>query len=105
MTDSNDGPKSENKFRFTIEELDELQSETTGFIKHRLITWAIRWTIGFAMIWLVVLYWPHLIWLWWIGGGVAAASLTFLFLAQWLMSRRMSQTADHIRQAEGKRDQ
>ncbi len=101
MSDNGKGHDGEEEeFRFDTTEFDQLRADSATFIKQRLIIWAIRWTIGFALIFVIVAYWPSLSWLWWAGGIVALASLVFLLAGQWFIGSRIDRTTDRVRKAE-----
>ncbi len=68
-----------------MDQLDEMRGETRAFLKQRLLFWALRWTIGFFGIWVILQFYPELTWLWWAGLVIALVSLaailgSFLFL-------------------------
>jgi hypothetical protein len=47
--------------------LRTLEGETANFFRRRLVLWAVRWVIGFAIIAVVVHFQPDWFWLWWVG--------------------------------------
>ncbi len=101
MSDKSDDLDDE-PFEFSTDDIDSVQSQTTAFLKQRLILWVVRWTVGFALIWWAVSQWPQLDWLWWFGGIVAAASLTLIVLSGWLLQRRISKGTERIHDLQHK---
>jgi hypothetical protein len=57
-------PDEDGELGSLTHDLDHIRSDTTSFLKQRLVMWAVRWCIGFAIIWVVVSFWPNLDWLW-----------------------------------------
>jgi hypothetical protein len=93
-------PDDDGELGSLTDDLDQIRSDTTSFLRQRLLMWAVRWCIGFASIWVVVSFWPNLGWLWWVGAAVASASLAFLLLSRWLISRRLDRTSSLIGQTK-----
>jgi hypothetical protein len=102
MNLNNHRPGEDGELGSLADDLDQIRSDTTSFVKQRLVMWAVRWCIGFAIIWVVVSFWPNLDWLWWAGATVALASLAFLLLSRWFISRRLDRTSSLIGQAKRK---
>jgi hypothetical protein len=102
MSLNNHRPDEDGELGSLTDDLDQIRSDTTSFLKQRLVMWAVRWCIGFTIIWVVVSSWPNLDWLWWVGATVALASLAFLLLSRWLIFRRLDRTSSFIGQAKRK---
>ncbi len=73
-----------------MEELEDMRAATDRFISRRLKAWAVRWCIGFAVIWAVVAIWPDLFWLWLVGVSIAVLSLVILLFVEWLLKRQLT---------------
>ena len=56
-------------------------------------TWAIRWAIGFGIIWATTALGGGFGWLWGVGSIAALLSLAFAVAAPWLLRKRLRQTA------------
>ena len=72
------------------EELPAMQRSFAGLIKRSLILWAIRWTLGFLIIWAVTAWSGRFEWLWTAGLIVAAISLVTTLGAHFFMQRRFA---------------
>jgi len=96
MNDLPSAPKDDEPARLPIDESDEIGSEFASFFKRRIVMWAVRWTIGFALTGVLVSFRPEYEWLWWITGGLALVSLLLLLLGQWLVQRKLAQTTTKI---------
>ncbi len=83
-------------FELPYNELDTVRDETTSFIGQRIMFWAVRWTIGFLIIWAIVSYYPNLFWLWWAGIAVAALSLAILLVGEIWMKREIDKTEARV---------
>lgn len=81
----------EDYYEQVITEADALDRETTDSFRRRLVAWAIRWTIGFALIALVTRSKPNLSWLWRAGAGVALLSLIVNLVGNRLVQERLAQ--------------
>lgn len=88
------------EFSFDRSELDALRAGTTTFMRQRLVMWALRWIIGFALIAVIVWYHPDYSWLWWVGAIVALLSLAILLIGQRVLARKFDQTDHRIDKAE-----
>jgi len=77
-----------------LDQLDLMRGQTRAFLKQRLLFWALRWTIGFIGIWVILKFYPELTWLWWAGLIVALISL-FAILGSFLfLEKKMKNTSD-----------
>lgn len=72
-------------------ELSELRAETRRYVKRRIVTWAARWLIGFAIIGAVTWVYDGLGWLWWAGVALAGTSLVMMLVMHWLMARKLAE--------------
>lgn len=90
----------ENQADQNREELNDLQQDTSAFLKRRLILWAVRWTIGFAIIGVVVYFNPQWSWLWWAGVGFAALTPLIALISQWLIRRLVRRTEKALAELE-----
>jgi hypothetical protein len=70
-------------------ELDEMRDALAGSVRRRLRLWAVRWVLGFAVIAVVVHFYPNLTWLFWAGAGVAALSLVVTLSIHAFAKRRL----------------
>ena len=70
----------------------EVRQGWTAFLRERLLRWALRWTIGFAGIYLVTVFYPDFAWLWWAGAGLALLSLSLLLGGQLLILRKLARS-------------
>lgn len=75
------------------------QQSLTHFFQTRFLLWAIRWVIGFGLIWLLVAYYPEYSWLWWVGGVVAALSLAVTAFAYFVLNRKLRQLTEKMLEA------
>lgn len=80
----------ENIARESAAELNQLRQETKRFVGKRIVMWAVRWAIGFAVIGAVTYFYEGLDWLWWAGLGLAGTSLVLMFTMHWVMSRKLA---------------
>lgn len=76
--------------RESAAELSALRAHTHMYVAKRLVTWAVRWIIGFAIIGAVTYFYDGLAWLWWAGIGLAGTSLVLMFVMHWLMSNKLA---------------
>ncbi len=68
--------------------LDQIERETSAFMKRLVQRWAIRWAIAFAIIFALTRLVDWLDWLWWIAVPIAALSLIVpLAFRRFLMKR------------------
>ncbi|MDH3595231.1 MAG: hypothetical protein OEU09_18710 [Rhodospirillales bacterium] len=72
-------------------ELEALRGETDRFLTKRLVLWAIRWIIGFAIIAAVDYFFDGVGWLWWAGGALAATTLILMLVMHWIMARKYAE--------------
>ena len=72
------------------EELPAMQRGFADLIKRSLILWAIRWTLGFLIIWAVTAWSGRFEWLWTAGLIVAAISLVTTLGAHFFMQRKFA---------------
>ena len=100
MTDTPEHSDDDEDFTFDRSELDAIRAETDAFMRQRYIFWIIRWVIGFALIALIVWFYPDWSWLWWVGAGVALFSLAVLIFGQRALRHKMEQTERTVNEAE-----
>ena len=74
-----------------MDQLDEMRIEARAFLKQRLLFWAIRWTIGFFGIWVILQFYPELTWLWWAGLVIALVSLVAILGSFFFLEKKMKQ--------------
>lgn len=74
-----------------LKELERLDASTATFGTRRMVLWAIRWAMGFAVIAVVVHFHPDWSWLWWAGAGLAAPMPIMLLAGHWIIGRRSRQ--------------
>jgi len=90
----------EEEFSFSREPLDFARQDLDTSLKKRLIMWAIRWIIGFVIIWLITAYYPQASWLWLVGIVTASAFLVFVLAGSWMLKRRFEMAETRISRAE-----
>lgn len=73
--------------RDVLTALDAVISTET---RRALIIWALRWTIGFAIIWAVTAWTERFDWLWWVGAVVAGTSFAWTVWLRLLVGRRVT---------------
>ena len=78
------------------DDLDRIEGDFNTLARRAAVMWAIRWTIGFLMIWAITAWSGQYDWLWTFGYIVATVSLGFTILAQWLMARKVGQTREKM---------
>jgi len=98
MTIDPEDMSGDDGFKLARHELEGLRDESTLFVKQRLLMWAIRWIIGFAIISAVVAYQPQWSWLWWVGGGAALVSLVLVLAGDWLIQKRIDKSERRARE-------
>ena len=74
------------------DELEVLQQDMTAFFKRGIVLWAVRWTIGFAIIGVVVSFNPQWRWLWWVGIGFAALTPFMTLVSREILRRQVRRT-------------
>lgn len=79
-------------------ELDDIRNTIASTLRRGLVLWAVRWSIGFALVGLVVWLYPDLDWLWIAALIVALLSLSIMVFTGVLFRRRLGQ-ADAAQQA------
>ena len=85
-----------NRVEQNTAELEALRGETSHFLAKRLVLWAIRWLIGFAIIAAVDYFYDGVGWLWWAGGGLAATTLILMLAVHVIMARKFAQARDKL---------
>ena len=70
--------------------LDQIERETSAFIKRLVVRWAIRWAIVFALIFGLTRMVDWLDWLWWIAVPVAVLSLGVPLLFRRFLMKRLA---------------
>lgn len=82
-------PTADSDHQPDIEELQSLRSDWSAFSRRRLVLWGVRWTIGFAIIGVVVYSNPEWSWLWWFGLGFALLTPITASIGQRIVSRKL----------------
>ena len=82
-----------------LADIAEVRSDLRIFVKRRMFTWAVRWAIGFGVIWVTVTYFPNLSWLWGAGGVLAFVSLVSILVGLRLIHRRLNQAEQRAKGA------
>ena len=72
------------------EELPQIRENFSELIKRAIITWTIRWVIGFAIIWAVTAMTGRFDWLWVAGIVVAGVSLMFTLATHVIIQRKFA---------------
>ena len=70
--------------------LDQIERETSAFMKRLVVRWAIRWAIVFALIFAATRLVDWLDWLWWIAVPVAVLSLGVPLLFRRFLKKRLA---------------
>lgn len=76
--------------RESAAELNLLRQDANRFVGRRIVMWAVRWVIGFAVIGAVTYFNEGFDWLWWAGLGLAGTSLVLMLVMHWLMARKLA---------------
>ena len=92
MDEKQDAPDSEEPYQFPSDELEAVRGEFHAHTQRAYLMYAIRWTIGLALTWLITSYWPHLHWLWWVALIAAGLSLLFLLAADYTIRRKVARS-------------
>lgn len=71
--------------------LDELASIINHSSKRNLFTWLLRWTIGFAMVAAITLYFDNLEWLWIVAISIALLSLGVNLYVRRVLNRAINE--------------
>lgn len=77
-----------------------IERDWRGFRGRRMVLWAVRWTIGLAVIAAVVHFQPEWGWLWWAGLGFAALTPLSAAAAHWFVGRKLRQAEASIMELE-----
>ena len=75
---------------------DRIEGDFNTLARRAAVMWALRWSIGFLMIWVITAWTGQHAWLWTFGLVVAAVSLGVSILAQWLISKRVAQSREKM---------
>lgn len=73
-------------------------------LRRRLIAWAVRWTLSFLLIALIVWYWPEFAWLWWAGAIIAMLSLATMIAMHAYFLPRLAAKAEAAESAAAAAD-
>ncbi len=92
MGENQDSGESEEPYQFPSDELEAIKGEIHASAQRAYLMYAIRWTIGLALTWLITWYWPQLHWLWWVTLIAAALSLVFLLVGDYVIRRKVAQS-------------
>ncbi len=83
-----------------LDKLEEVRDKTRQFVKRRLLFWAVRWTIGFLIIWVIVHYYPSTYWLWGAGAFVALLSLSVILGSFFFLEHKLKTTNNKVQDLE-----
>lgn len=70
--------------------LEQIERETSAFMKRLVLRWAIRWAIAFAIIFVLTRMVDWLDWLWWIAVPIAVLSLAVPLLFRRFLMKRLA---------------
>ncbi|WP_164117537.1 hypothetical protein [Sphingorhabdus sp. Alg239-R122] len=87
-----EGEKHDDLTRFIEEnerQLDHESLELGTSLRHRLVFWAIRWALAFAVIGLATHYSGKFQWLWPVAAIIAAISLLFLIITNYVVQKKI----------------
>ena len=82
---------------------DALESMGDKFLaqtNRALVMWAIRWSIGFAIIWAVTSWTGQFDWLWTAGIVVAVATLVFTLAMRWVIAHKINNVRERKQQLD-----
>lgn len=74
------------------DQVADVDTQVSYHVFRALVTWTIRWTIGFGLIWAVTALTGRFDWLWTAGLIVAALSLVLTLVFRVLMVRKVRET-------------
>lgn len=81
-------------------ELASLDGMVDRTFRRFLTMWAIRWTIGFALVWWITTSYEGWFWLWYAAGAIALSSLFFTVYMTRRASARVREVDDKLRELE-----
>ena len=87
------GPDPEQQRRMASEmdaSLEQIERETSAFMKRLVVRWAIRWAVAFAIIFALTRMVDWLDWLWWIALPVAVLALGVPLLFRRFLMKRLA---------------
>ena len=73
-------------------DVDAIGANVSALVTRAVIMWAIRWTIGFALIWAITAWTGRFGWLWTAGIVVAGLSLAITVAFQIFFARKLRET-------------
>lgn len=82
------------------DELGQVQKGASNMVARALILWAVRWTIGFGLIWAITSWTGRFDWLWVAGLIVAGLSLATTLYWQVALARQASRTKAKLQELE-----
>ena len=87
------GPDPEQQRRMASEmdaSLEQIERETSAFMKRLVVRWAIRWAVAFAIIFALTRMVDWLDWLWWIAVPIAVLTLGVPLLFRRFLMKRLA---------------
>jgi len=87
------GPDPEQQRRMASEmdaTLEQIERETSAFVKRLVVRWAIRWAVAFAIIFALTRMVDWLDWLWWIAVPIAVLTLGVPLLFRRFLMKRLA---------------
>lgn len=87
------GPDPEQQRRMASEmdaSLEQIERETSAFMKRLVVRWAIRWAVAFAIIFALTRMVDWLDWLWWIALPIAVLALGVPLLFRRFLMKRLA---------------
>ena len=87
------GPDPEQQRRMASEmdaSLEQIERETSAFMKRLVVRWAIRWAVVFAIIFALTRMVDWLDWLWWIAVPIAVLMLAVPLLFRRFLMKRLA---------------
>jgi len=87
------GPDPEQQRRMASEmdaSLEQIERETSAFVKRLVVRWAIRWAVAFAIIFALTRMVDWLDWLWWIAVPIAVLTLGVPLLFRRFLMKRLA---------------
>lgn len=70
--------------------LEQIERETSAFMKRLVVRWAIRWAVAFAIIFALTRMVDWLDWLWWIAVPIAVLTLAVPLLFRRFLMKRLA---------------
>ncbi|NIV10798.1 MAG: hypothetical protein GWN62_05775 [Aliifodinibius sp.] len=90
---------TESLLKNKLAESKRIADAASTFFRRRFILWAIRWTIGFGVIAVVIYYLPNWLWLWYTGVAIAGLSLVSMIAGRFMIQRKVANINKSIEDA------